>query len=37
MLESVPADPHDVPMDFVVTEDRVIPAAAGAGAPTRRW
>jgi 5-formyltetrahydrofolate cyclo-ligase len=35
ILESVPADPHDVPMDFVVTEDRVIPAA-GAGSPTRR-
>jgi len=37
ILESVPADPHDVPMDFVVTEDRVIHAAAGAGSPTRRW
>jgi 5-formyltetrahydrofolate cyclo-ligase len=37
ILESVPADPHDVPMDFVVTEDRVIQAAAGAGSPTRRW
>jgi len=38
IIESVPADAHDVPMDFVVTEDRVIPAAAaGAGAPTRRW
>ena len=37
ILESVPADPHDVPMDFVVTEDRVIRAAAGAGSPTRRW
>jgi 5-formyltetrahydrofolate cyclo-ligase len=37
VIESVPADAHDVPMDFVVTEDRVIPAAAGAGAPTRRW
>jgi len=37
MLESVPADPHDVPMDFVVTEERVIHAAAGAGLPTRRW
>jgi len=37
ILESVPADPHDVPMDFVVTEDRVILAAAGAGSPTRRW
>ena len=37
ILESVPADPHDVPMDFVVTENRVIPAAAGAGSPTRRW
>ena len=36
ILESVPADPHDVPMDFVVTEDRVIRAAAGAGSPTRR-
>ncbi|MHB8835899.1 MAG: 5-formyltetrahydrofolate cyclo-ligase [Candidatus Methylomirabilia bacterium] len=36
ILESVPADSHDVPMDFVVTEDRVIPAAAGAGSPTRR-
>jgi 5-formyltetrahydrofolate cyclo-ligase len=36
ILERVPADPHDVPMDFVVTEDRVIPAAAGAGSPTRR-
>jgi 5-formyltetrahydrofolate cyclo-ligase len=36
MLESVPADPHDVPMDFVVTENRVIHAAAGAGSPTRR-
>jgi 5-formyltetrahydrofolate cyclo-ligase len=37
LLESVPADPHDVPMDFVVTEDRVIRTAAGAGSPTRRW
>jgi len=37
ILESVPADPHDVPLDFVVTEDRVIHAAAGAGSPTRRW
>ena len=37
MLESVPADLHDVPMDFVVTEDRVIRTAAGAGSPTRRW
>ena len=37
VLESVPADPHDVPMDFVVTENRVIHAAAGAGSPTRRW
>jgi 5-formyltetrahydrofolate cyclo-ligase len=37
ILESVPADPHDVPMDIVVTEDRVIRAAAGAGSPTRRW
>jgi 5-formyltetrahydrofolate cyclo-ligase len=37
MLESVPSDPHDVPMDFVVTENRVIHAAAGAGSPTRRW
>jgi len=37
ILESVPADPHDVPMDFVVTEDRVIPAAHGVGTPTRRW
>jgi 5-formyltetrahydrofolate cyclo-ligase len=37
IIESVPADPHDVPMDFVVTEDRVIPAASGAGSPTRRW
>jgi len=37
VLESVPADPHDVPMDFVVTEQRVIPAAAGEGTPTRRW
>jgi len=37
MLESVPADPHDVPMDFVVTENRVIRAAAGTGSPTRRW
>jgi 5-formyltetrahydrofolate cyclo-ligase len=37
ILESVPAGPHDVPMDFVVTEDRVIRAAAGAGSPTRRW
>lgn len=37
ILESVPADSHDVPMDFVVTEDRVIRAAAGAGSPTRRW
>lgn len=37
ILESVPADPHDVPMDFVVTEDRVIHAAHGAGSPTRRW
>lgn len=36
LLESVPADPHDVPMDFVVTEDRVI-RASGAGSPTRRW
>ena len=37
ILESVPADPHDVRMDFVVTENRVIHAAAGAGSPTRRW
>jgi 5-formyltetrahydrofolate cyclo-ligase len=37
ILERVPTGPHDVPMDLVVTEDRVIPAAAGAGAPTRRW
>ena len=37
ILECVPADPHDVPMDFVVTEDRVIQPAAGAGSPTRRW
>ena len=37
VLDSVPADPHDVPMDFVVTEDRVIRAAAGADSPTRRW
>lgn len=37
LLEGVPADPHDVPMDFVVTEDRVIRAAAGSGSPTRRW
>jgi 5-formyltetrahydrofolate cyclo-ligase len=37
IIERVPADAHDVPMDFVVTEDRVIPAAAGAGTPTRRW
>jgi 5-formyltetrahydrofolate cyclo-ligase len=37
LLERVPTGPHDVPMDFVVTEDRVIPAAPGAGAPTRRW
>jgi 5-formyltetrahydrofolate cyclo-ligase len=37
ILERVPTGPHDVPMDFVVTEDRVIPAAPGAGAPTRRW
>lgn len=36
ILERVPADPHDVLMDFVVTEDRVI-HAAGAGSPTRRW
>lgn len=28
ILARVPSDPHDVPMDFVVTEDRVIPAAA---------
>lgn len=33
LLERLPDDPHDVPMDFVVTEDRVIPAAAGDGAP----
>ena len=37
VLESVPADPHDVSMDFVVTENRVIRAAAGPGSPTRRW
>jgi 5-formyltetrahydrofolate cyclo-ligase len=37
VLDSVPADPHDVPMDFVVTENRVIRAAAGPGSPTRRW
>jgi 5-formyltetrahydrofolate cyclo-ligase len=37
VLERVPAGPHDVPMDFVVTENRVIHAAAGAGSPTRRW
>ncbi len=36
IVECVPADPHDVPMDFVVTENRVIPAT-GAGSPTRRW
>jgi 5-formyltetrahydrofolate cyclo-ligase len=34
VVERVPADPHDVLMDVVVTEDRVIPAAGGA--PTRR-
>jgi 5-formyltetrahydrofolate cyclo-ligase len=37
IVESVPADPHDVPMDVVVTEDRVFRAPAGSGAPTRRW
>jgi len=37
ILESVPAGPHDVPMDLVVTENRVIRADAGAGSPTRRW
>ena len=37
IIESIPADPHDVPMDFVVTEDRVIRAAGGDGSPTRRW
>ena len=37
LLACVPADPHDVPMDAVVTEDRVIQPAAGAGSPTRRW
>ncbi|HEY5999279.1 MAG TPA: 5-formyltetrahydrofolate cyclo-ligase [bacterium] len=36
VLERVPTGPHDVPMDFVVTEDRVIRAAPG-GSPTRRW
>ena len=35
LLERVPTGPHDVPMDFVVTEDRVLPATAG-GAPTMR-
>jgi 5-formyltetrahydrofolate cyclo-ligase len=37
VLGCVPADPHDVPMDLVVTEQRVIPAAGGAGETTRRW
>ncbi len=32
LLERLPAAPHDVPMDFVVTEDRVLPASRG-GAP----
>ncbi len=36
VLENIPADPHDVPMDLVVTEDRVI-RAAGAGSTTSRW
>jgi 5-formyltetrahydrofolate cyclo-ligase len=37
LLERVPTGPHDVPMDFVVTEDRTIRAAPGGGSPTRRW
>lgn len=35
LLDALPADPHDVPMDAVVTEDRVLPAAARAGAPDK--
>jgi 5-formyltetrahydrofolate cyclo-ligase len=35
LIERVPADAHDVLMDFVVTEERVLTAAAG-GAPTMR-
>jgi 5-formyltetrahydrofolate cyclo-ligase len=37
VIERVPADSHDVLLDLVVTEERVIPAARGAGDPTRRW
>jgi 5-formyltetrahydrofolate cyclo-ligase len=36
ILESVPAGPHDVPMDVVVTEERVLRATRD-GAPPRRW
>jgi 5-formyltetrahydrofolate cyclo-ligase len=37
VIERVPTDSHDVLLDLVVTDKRVIPAATGAGAPTRRW
>ena len=37
VIERVPADHHDVLLDLVVTEERVIPAARGAGETTRRW
>lgn len=37
VIERVPAEAHDVLLDLVVTEERVIPAAKGAGTPTRRW
>jgi 5-formyltetrahydrofolate cyclo-ligase len=37
VIERVPADHHDVLLDLVVTEERLIPAARGAGEPTRRW
>jgi 5-formyltetrahydrofolate cyclo-ligase len=36
IVPRVPADLHDVPMDVVVTENRVLRAASD-GAPTRRW
>lgn len=37
VLERLPSDPHDIPMDLVVTEDRVLPAPPAPGHPTRRW
>jgi 5-formyltetrahydrofolate cyclo-ligase len=36
VLERVPADPHDLPMTVVVTEDRLItPPPSGEGTPRR--